>query len=149
MTLCILFLYIVNASPSLFACVIICVLCFWISWYCIWIWIYFRSCQDIDECEQFKDRILCVGECVNQPGSYSCQCPEGYRIGSDGRTCQGERIIIIVNFNCDFYVQYYTLCQQIKIKGVFFFVSCSNVHEYDMKGYDIIYELITRLHYCC
>ena len=110
MTLCIVFLYNVNASPSLFACVIICVLCLGISWYCICIWIYFRSCQDIDECEQFKDRILCVGECFNQPGSYSCRCPEGYRIGSDGRTCQGERIIIIVNLNCNFYVQYYALC---------------------------------------
>lgn len=49
----------------------------------------FRSCQDVDECEQFKDRNLCVGICVNQAGSYTCQCPEGYRIGIDGRTCQG------------------------------------------------------------
>ena len=24
-------------------------------------------------------------------------------------------------------------------------MSCSNVHEYDMKDYDIIYELTTRL----
>nr|CAD7595605.1 unnamed protein product [Timema genevievae] len=44
----------------------------------------------IDECEQFKERNLCVGICVNQPGSYSCKCPDGYRLGSDGRTCQDE-----------------------------------------------------------
>ena len=34
-------------------------------------------------------------------------------------------------------------------KGVFFFVSCSNAHGSDMKGYDIIYKRTTRLHYCC
>nr|CAD7426278.1 unnamed protein product [Timema monikensis] len=50
----------------------------------------FMSCHDVDECEQFKDRNLCVGICVNQPGSYSCKCPDGYRLGSDGRTCQDE-----------------------------------------------------------
>nr|CAD7265358.1 unnamed protein product [Timema shepardi] len=48
------------------------------------------SCHDVDECEQFKERNLCVGICVNQPGSYSCKCPDGYRLGSDGRTCQDE-----------------------------------------------------------
>jgi fibulin 1/2 len=44
----------------------------------------------VDECEEFKDRHLCVGICVNTPGSYTCKCPEGYRMGSDGRTCVGK-----------------------------------------------------------
>lgn len=50
---------------------------------------YCRTCEDINECEMFKDRRLCIGYCVNQPGSYSCQCPQGYRLGLEGATCQG------------------------------------------------------------
>ncbi|XP_059468344.1 fibrillin-1-like [Neocloeon triangulifer] len=46
-----------------------------------------RSCFDIDECSEFKDRNLCVGICQNTPGSYKCRCPEGYKLGSDERTC--------------------------------------------------------------
>lgn len=57
--------------------------------------IFFRTCSDIDECEKFKDRGLCIGQCNNVPGSYACSCPEGYRVGSDGRTCQG---IIFIKF---------------------------------------------------
>lgn len=49
----------------------------------------YRTCVDINECEMFKDRRLCIGYCVNQPGSYSCQCPQGYRLGIDGASCQG------------------------------------------------------------
>ena len=33
---------------------------------------------------------MCVGICVNQPGSYSCQCPDGYHLGTNGHTCQGK-----------------------------------------------------------
>lgn len=54
-----------------------------------------RSCTDVDECEEYKDRGgLCVGLCVNEPGSYSCQCPEGYRLSADKRTCQGTHFSI-------------------------------------------------------
>lgn len=49
----------------------------------------FRTCSDINECEKFKDKYLCVGSCENIPGSYACTCPAGYKLGSDGRTCQG------------------------------------------------------------
>ncbi|XP_044765989.1 fibulin-1-like isoform X1 [Coccinella septempunctata] len=47
-----------------------------------------RTCTDIDECETFKDKKLCIGPCENIPGSYRCSCPSGYRLGSDKRTCQ-------------------------------------------------------------
>ncbi|KAK7069506.1 hypothetical protein SK128_014533 [Halocaridina rubra] len=48
-----------------------------------------RTCTDIDECEEFRGRgRLCIGMCVNQPGSFKCSCPEGYTLGSDGRTCK-------------------------------------------------------------
>ena len=53
---------------------------------------FYRSCQDIDECELYKERGgLCIGLCVNEPGSYSCQCPDGYRMAADNRTCQGNK----------------------------------------------------------
>lgn len=47
-----------------------------------------RSCTDIDECTEFKDN-LCVGICENTPGSYVCKCPDGYKLGHNGRTCEG------------------------------------------------------------
>ncbi|XP_060536861.1 fibulin-1-like [Cylas formicarius] len=46
-----------------------------------------RTCNDIDECDKYKDRKLCIGTCKNIPGSYSCECPQGYRLGSDKRVC--------------------------------------------------------------
>lgn len=52
----------------------------------------YRSCHDVDECELYKERGgLCIGLCVNEPGSYSCQCPDGYRLAADNRTCQGKK----------------------------------------------------------
>ncbi|KAL6430493.1 hypothetical protein ACFW04_007830 [Cataglyphis niger] len=47
-----------------------------------------RTCNDIDECTEFKDDNLCIGICENTPGSYACKCPDGYRLGIDGRACQ-------------------------------------------------------------
>lgn len=49
-----------------------------------------RTCDDIDECEVHKTYKLCVGICENIPGSYRCACGEGYRIGADSRSCEGE-----------------------------------------------------------
>lgn len=52
--------------------------------------IIFRTCTDIDECEKFKDSKLCIGTCQNVPGSYTCKCPPGYKLGSDQRVCKGS-----------------------------------------------------------
>ncbi|XP_058117872.1 fibulin-1-like [Anopheles coustani] len=46
-----------------------------------------RTCDDVDECEEYKSTNLCVGICENTPGSYACSCPPGYKLGSDGRSC--------------------------------------------------------------
>ena len=47
---------------------------------------------DIDECEVYakKGTRLCIGICQNTPGSFTCTCPEGYLMLSDGKTCQGK-----------------------------------------------------------
>ncbi|XP_021709536.1 fibrillin-1 isoform X4 [Aedes aegypti] len=46
-----------------------------------------RTCEDVDECVEYKSNNLCVGICENSPGSYGCSCPQGYRLGHDGRSC--------------------------------------------------------------
>ncbi|XP_033742072.1 fibrillin-2-like [Pecten maximus] len=40
-------------------------------------------CQDVDECLVAD----CEYECQNDEGSFSCQCPEGFVLMEDGRTC--------------------------------------------------------------
>lgn len=42
---------------------------------------------DINECEV---RDACQHECMNTPGSHRCLCPTGYRLMTNGKTCQGE-----------------------------------------------------------
>lgn len=44
------------------------------------------SCVDIDECSE--DPEICLnGVCVNEKGSYSCQCDTGYHFIESNRTC--------------------------------------------------------------
>ena len=46
------------------------------------------SFPDIDECA--RDPTLCRGgRCVNTPGSYTCQCPEGHELTPTGKACKG------------------------------------------------------------
>ena len=45
---------------------------------------------DIDECAISELGGMCSQVCVNTPGSYECQCNIGYRLSSDGFTCEGS-----------------------------------------------------------
>ncbi|XP_060104228.1 fibulin-7 [Heteronotia binoei] len=48
-------------------------------------------CQDVNECEVYKLEgapLLCMHTCINIPGSYHCSCPSGYRVFSDGKSCE-------------------------------------------------------------
>ena len=49
---------------------------------------------DIDECSERTDR--CEQECVNTDGSYYCACRSGYRLSSDGYTCEGEQQCLFI-----------------------------------------------------
>ncbi|CAB1323869.1 unnamed protein product, partial [Coregonus sp. 'balchen'] len=40
---------------------------------------------NINECEV---RDACQHECMNTPGSHRCLCPAGYRLMTNGKTCQ-------------------------------------------------------------
>ena len=45
--------------------------------------------SDVNECED--DQAMCRGgTCINQPGSYRCQCPDGLELSPDGTKCIGE-----------------------------------------------------------
>ena len=56
----------------------------------------FPQTPDIDECTQFGGRPgrrgVCGGRCLNLPGSYRCECPDGWRLKPDGRSCQGRSL---------------------------------------------------------
>ena len=42
---------------------------------------------DIDECSD--DSSICDHTCVNEPGSYTCECDDGYTLAEDLSTCSG------------------------------------------------------------
>ena len=48
---------------------------------------YLLSLSDINECIAGTDN--CSDICSNTIGSYTCGCLDGYRLLSDGLTCQG------------------------------------------------------------
>ncbi|XP_033001010.1 EGF-containing fibulin-like extracellular matrix protein 1 isoform X3 [Lacerta agilis] len=43
------------------------------------------NCDDVDECR--TSNFICLYQCVNEPGRYSCLCPDGYQLVR-GRNCQ-------------------------------------------------------------
>ena len=50
-----------------------------------------RTCpwiSDIDECGEDTDG--CEQRCVNEPGTFRCDCDPGYTLRSDNKTCAGE-----------------------------------------------------------
>ena len=48
-----------------------------------------RICTDIDECANSTTH-ECQQVCINTFRSYICQCNQGYRLKSDGKTCEGN-----------------------------------------------------------
>ncbi|XP_058110490.1 putative wall-associated receptor kinase-like 16 [Magnolia sinica] len=49
---------------------------------------YLRGgCQDINECEEDHQKILCQQNCINLQGSYYCSCRKGYRLVKDNTYC--------------------------------------------------------------
>lgn len=51
----------------------------------------FVFCTDIDECS--FSSYMCQYQCINSPGSYSCECPDGYQLQGN-RLCQGTTLLL-------------------------------------------------------
>ena len=50
---------------------------------------------DINEC--LNNNGGCTHTCVNKPGSYECQCNEGFYTNDSGRNCLGNIVTNIIN----------------------------------------------------
>ena len=51
-------------------------------------WVDHRSaCEDIDECLLQTHECVPPARCINEPGSYSCQCPSLVGWSFDGKHC--------------------------------------------------------------
>ncbi|CAI9731634.1 von Willebrand factor type A, EGF and pentraxin domain-containing 1 [Octopus vulgaris] len=46
---------------------------------------FMSTCQDINECETHNGQ--CSNICINEVGSYHCECPDGLNLTSDGHSC--------------------------------------------------------------
>lgn len=52
----------------------------------------FTFVPDIDECQDYRKN-LCPNECINTPGSFTCNCSiPGYLDSSTDKFCQGKII---------------------------------------------------------
>lgn len=60
--------------------------------------VFFIPYTDIDECS--FSSYLCQHQCVNEPGKFSCVCPEGYQLLGT-RLCQGQHLSLIFYFMPD------------------------------------------------
>lgn len=66
---------------------------------------------DIDECRDNIDN--CSQTCSNTIGSYTCDCNPGYRIATDGRTCDG-----IISYNTIDLIRHNNLFDQISMNAM-------------------------------
>ncbi|XP_041645126.1 nidogen-1 [Cheilinus undulatus] len=46
-----------------------------------------RTCYDIDECAETPGICRSHAICNNQPGTFRCECEDGYQFAGDGQTC--------------------------------------------------------------
>ncbi|KAJ8248388.1 hypothetical protein GJAV_G00241500 [Gymnothorax javanicus] len=46
-----------------------------------------RRCYDVDECRENPQVCGPNALCSNQPGTFRCECADGYQFATDGRTC--------------------------------------------------------------
>ena len=51
---------------------------------------------DVDECDNHNAG--CDHLCVNEQGSYHCECHDGYSVALDAHSCLGKSINDSVNF---------------------------------------------------
>lgn len=53
----------------------------------LFIFLFFITLSDIDECRMFP---LCIhGRCENMPGMFRCICDDGFQLDKQGTNCTG------------------------------------------------------------
>jgi len=59
----------------------------------------FYLLADVNEClnETTVNKCSTNAECINTEGSYICECPSGYMLLADQRTCDGKLSHLIVS----------------------------------------------------
>lgn len=87
---------------------------------------------DIDECS--LSSYMCQYQCVNTPGSYACECPQGYQLQGN-RLCQGNAFFIFTLFRHKFPRSFISfLCSlglEITVESwllLLLYVQCSKQH---------------------
>ena len=56
---------------------------------------------DIDEC---KENVTCSDICVNELGTYHCECLDGFSLSDDGHLCSGKGTILPRRLSASCYV---------------------------------------------
>lgn len=51
---------------------------------------------DDNECIRVPSPCRGNAQCVNSPGTFECQCPDGYKLGISLRDCIGEDLFTFV-----------------------------------------------------
>ena len=54
-------------------------------------YIFLIKLIDINECTNGTHACYSDDHCTNTNGSYTCSCPQGYKLGSDGHSCNGTK----------------------------------------------------------
>lgn len=57
------------------------------------------SLSDIDECRETPQICGLHAICNNQPGTFRCECLDGYQFASDGQTCTGKWYLCVAKNN--------------------------------------------------
>ena len=69
--------------------------------------------EDIDECANVTLSSLCSQRCVNNIGSYECQCDSGYELTGDKSTCNGKYYKYLHYYFPTIHVYFCSFCNQI------------------------------------
>ena len=91
-----------SSAEDCYSYIIFISLAYDIAFYAIWLYLWllhWKICSDIDECREKNSGCDDNNrECVNTPGSYHCQCKQGYH-KANRSVCDGKTTLISEKIN--------------------------------------------------